>query len=96
MPASTIDEWEAGLVYPTWDQFIRVAALTGLSADELLDAEDSQFEARPTSCSAWDVDFRRLYCAPIVQVAVDAHPNVPLEDAVVHGYQSAIVERFRS
>lgn len=29
----TVDRWEQGLIYPTWDELCRLAALTGFGAD---------------------------------------------------------------
>lgn len=89
-----VEAWEKGIIYPTWDQLTRVAALTDTNPDELLSTPDTLFTPHFARCTRafWAEDLRRSYSPAIVLPTVSAHPHTPTDEAVVHGYQTAMLE----
>ena len=94
VPVARVDSWERGIIYPTWAQLTRVAALTGIRLPDLLRAPEKWFKPNfaRSATAVWAEDLRRNYSPAIVEAAVKAHPQEPTNEAVLRGYQSALLQ----
>ncbi|AMM22891.1 hypothetical protein AX769_22425 (plasmid) [Frondihabitans sp. PAMC 28766] len=76
-----VDLWEAGGVYPKWEQLVRFAALTDTPLTELLNTDDDpDTRARVLPYARHPIqqrrnELRRCYLPEIVHETVSVHPG---------------------
>lgn len=79
-----VDMWEAGVLYPSWSNIVRLSALTGTALSELLRDDDQGIQLPYARCvpALAATQFRRRYLPELVSLTVAAHPDsAPIEIA---------------
>lgn len=89
--------WEAGQLYPSWENTVRLAALTGTPLMELLSREDLGPDESFARCgnAVFGKELRAGYLPALVELTVAAYPDrasLPAAAAVV---KDAFMERFK-
>lgn len=76
-----VDRWEQGLLYPTWEQLCRLAALTQTPLDTLLNCPDTPNFLNGCSQVPTAFALRQSFHPAIVSATVNAHPDqTPLDE----------------
>lgn len=89
-----VDWWEAGILYPRWEHLIALSELTTTPLEELLRDDDDDYRPGFYRCGAAFAaeNLRKRYAAPIVNVIVNAHPEMPSLEAIDEAHQYGRVE----
>lgn len=92
-----VDLWEAGQLYPSWENTVRLAALTGTLLEALLSREPLAPEPTFTRCgnSLFGKELRQSFLPALVELTVSADPAPASVSAASSIVEDAFTERFK-
>lgn len=93
-----VDLWEAGHLYPSWENTVRLAALTGTPLEVLLSREPMGPDTSFARCgnSLFGKELRQSFHPALVELTVAADPGHASMSAASAIIEAAFKERFKA
>ena len=85
-----VDSWEAGLLYPTWEQLCKLAALTGTSLETLFTAPGVLEGLAGCVQEPLTFALRQGFHPAIVASTVSVHPHQPSVEEMANAIAQAV------